>query len=692
MLKRTMLSILLAGMSLCAAAAQKPAEWKVSEDTVIMIKADQGELKEWVTGKELKTGTLSIQKDDVLGDVLVAGDTGSKGIAFEYKGDGDNVFRGKGMSLEAWIKPESYNFSGNFFTILGLANVTFKAGNDGTVMTADWISFPTEKNYVEPEMKGKRLPYSGGTLTFNGQKLLKSGEWNHVAIVYDEELRIVYSWINGELDRECEILGTKPAFLKMVKTTQHFFRSGKNVAFGGFRLRSGVHHPASPPPMKHYLNLLPWEGRMVMTVEKFAHELKFPLTMKVVMDGGTVHSMNITERKTTHLNIPYIDGQTSFHDLTMEVTDADGKSVYKAEEQYTCKRPPAKGGVQIHPDKTMSYNGKKFLPMIIYGVTAKDLPEIKAMGFNSATPRDTRVPWYTLPSRETYRMLQWCEKAIENDMLLQFNANAAEDNVLNYIDKLSKLKNAFYWYNASEPWRGWEDFKTTYILLHSRDGSLPAFNGQCSSVHMKNSSVSCDILACDPYPIPNVSLRSVAGLTKSALEGSFHLKPVWTILGCYKPKIPNLQELNCMTAIALASGATGLGIYAWDERLQKTPNSYYTPNYPEVHAMLKKYMKELMSIEWILAEANLPVKLVDQLKQPAIHASLKRAKGKTYLIIANDQRCPETGEIVLPENMKFKQAIPLKTFGFKKRLVFKDGKCNYEFPALAAGIFELKKK
>lgn len=103
MLKRTMLSILLAGMSLCAAAAQKPAEWKVSEDTVIMIKADQGELKEWVTGKELKTGTLSIQKDDVPGDVLVAGDTGSKGIAFEYKGDGDNVFRGKGMSLEARI-------------------------------------------------------------------------------------------------------------------------------------------------------------------------------------------------------------------------------------------------------------------------------------------------------------------------------------------------------------------------------------------------------------------------------------------------------------------------------------------------------------------------------------------------------------------------------------------------------------
>ena len=110
---------------------------------------------------------------------------------------------------------------------------------------------------------------------------------------------------------------------------------------------------------------------------------------------------------------------------------------------------------------------------------------------------------------------------------------------------------------------------------------------------------------------------------------------------------------------------------------------------PDVVQMLKSFVSDLRALETILVEPNLPVAVSDRSKQPAIHASLKKANGKTYLFLANDQRRPEKAVLNLPDS-KFTQAIPRKEFGFQEVLKFRNGTSEITLPALAAGVFELQ--
>lgn len=662
-------------------ALDKPADWKPAPDTPVALVVKDGALTDLATGNKAKMTDATIVKDDVFGDVVSLSDSGKGTIEFHYSGD-EGVLKGKGATLEAWIKPEA-PLNGGLFLNYKFGNLSFKNNH----VQGDWLNFPRQTIFVEPGMEKKRLNYYPLSVGFNGMIPLRPGEWNHVALVYDENGKMLRSWINGGIDRESELMRSGDQSMTIGKGMVRLLHGVKNAKLAGFRLRSGVHNPGAAPAAKVYLNQLPWQDKMVLTVDKIDPSLPLPLELMAILEGtNQTYSLKLDSHKTAHLEMPLPKLWKNNRPIYIKLY-ANGKEVLETVRRYNNNPVPKTGKVKINPDKSLSYNGKKIFPMLLYGVVAEDLKQIAGIGFNSAGAKDLECSFYAIPSRDIAMMQKWNKEAIANHLFLHFGVNFYEPNAGEYVALYRKLPGMLFWYGADEPWRDWEFLQDNYNFIRNSDGEFPVMTVQCREMHMKNTAPTCDIVGCDPYPVPNVSLRSVATLTRNAADASFGLKPVWTVLGCYNERVPSLQEMRCMAIIALANGANGLGVYSWDERTKGKLDRYYAAQSPEVIAMLTAFVKDVKDAEAILTEPNLPDTLTGQ---EMIHAALKRANGKTYLLLANDQRREEKATLTLPAGSTFTQAVPLAAFGGKESLTFQNGRGEFTLPALSAGLYELK--
>lgn len=669
-------------------AIEKPAQWLIGKekgDTLVQLVMKEGGVVDACTGKAVtKASGITSFLDPEMGEVMLFDDTGQGSILFGYAGSNE-VLKGKGVTIETWVKSDEI-ITGNMYMIWGFGAASFRKKSAGI----DSLDLPRRKIFVEPEKKGKRLDYYPCSPGFVGHVPFRVGQWNHVIFVYDERLKMCRSWVNGKLDREMEVF-RDPAYVTINKHHNYrAFYGQKNIKVAGFRIRSGVHSPKPIPAMKHYLNQLPWQNKMVLTLDKIDYNLPLPIKITATLEGTDIRQTKklANYQETVHLEFILPQLPPTNHLVVIQAKAGD-RVVYKANAVYSNYPVPKKGKIKINDDKSLSYNGKKIFPVMIYGVFAEQIKEVSDSGFTTAGARDLDCIWHSTPSRDIPMMMKWVDVAIKNNLYLLFGVNAEDKNVAEYVTKYKALPKMLFWYGADEPWRHWDKLVATYNRTRELDGEFPIMNVQCNSMYMKNTAVACDIMGCDPYPIPLVSLRGVAGLTKAASNGSFGLKPVWTVLPCYEDKVPTPEELNCMGAIAVISGANGLGIYLWDGRSKKNRNGYYAANHPQIADMLKRFMADILSIENILVEPNLAFAVSDAKQNPAIHAALKKVNGKTYLFLANDQRCPEKAALALPMK-SFSKAVPLKAFGYKDTLGFKDGMCEVMLPALAAGVFELK--
>lgn len=677
-------SLFLLGLAVSVQAMEKPAAWVADpENDVVVLTVKNGALVDSVSGNLPKTTGTTIEKDDEMGDVLVFDGSGKGSVQMNYAGDED-ILKGRGVTLEAWVKSDE-DLNGEFFLKNKFGSLGFKENR----LQASWLNLPRRDVYVEPEMAKKRLNYYPLAIPFNGRLPMRKGRWNHIALVYDENAKIFRSWINGGIDRECEVLRDGRQYMTFGKGAVRIFHGLKNARAAGLRVRAGVHNPGAAPVMKHYLNQLPWQNKMVLTLDKIDPSLPLPLEVMVILERTKdLHTKTFLNHDTAHMEFPMPKIWSATRPLYIKVY-AGGKEVYNAMARYNNTPVPGNGKVKINDDKSISYQGRKIFPVQLYGVTAEDLKQVAELGFTAAGARDLDCPFFSIPSRDMDMMQKWSKSAVENGLYLRFSVNWNEPNAFEYVNTYKKLPKMLFWYGADEPWRDWEGLAGNYNFIRAAGGEFPVMSVQCREQHMKDTAPTCDIVGCDPYPVPGVSLRAVADLTRDAAKASFGLKPVWTVLGCYEPKIPIPEELRCMTVIAIASGANGLGIYSWDERTKTNRDKYHAAKRPEVVEMLKNFVSELRSIEPVLVEPNLPAEISDRNAQPAIHAALKKAGGKTWLFLANDQRCPEKATLTLPDK-NFTKAVPAREFGFKDALQFADGKAELTLPPLAAGVFELQ--
>jgi hypothetical protein len=184
----------------------------------------------------------------------------------------------------------------------------------------------------------------------------------------------------------------------------------------------------------------------------------------------------------------------------------------------------------------------------------------------------------------------------------------------------------------------------------------------------------------------------VADVTKQGIAAVGGLKPVWTVLPQYQytaedNKRPSEQELRCMAYLAIASGAQGLGIYAWDDRTPPEATAgWYTKEHPEDVKVLETVIGELSKLQNVLIIPNSTRALTFAPGNPALHAALKEEGEDNYLMVVNDSRKAEAATLSI---VGLKSADGVGVRNAAEKLTIRDGKVVVQLPPLGTRLYKL---
>jgi hypothetical protein len=519
-------------------------------------------------------------------------------------------------------------------------------------------------------------------------------QWVHLAFSYDPTSKTIRSWIDRGVDRTREMTreGAQP-LNNNPRMNLEMFRNIKNCRIGAIRL-SGVSRELSPLPLMNvYVNQLPWQNKTKVTFDAIKANAKLPLEAAVILESpsgssSTVLRRKLTSSETQSFDIPMPSWRRAIYTMLIRVY-SDNKQVFGRTVLISC--PSSGRKYKINNDKSLSFNGRKFFPRMLYGVFAEDFKLVSDTGFNIVGPREYKMRFYGFGGDEDSDIsdMKDCIKKANNAGL---KVSIGANSVFRHLRRIDYLKNSpglAFWYNCDEPWVTLNKVQESYNSIKLLDSSIPVLGCQNNTSRMKETSEGVDILLCDPYPVPDVSLRQVCTATKAAIAGTFNSKPVFTVLPCYGPhKIPTLRELRCMVYLALISGTNGIGLYAWDERRKKT-TGYYTKNNPEVLKTLRTVFTELKKLEPILVTPNVNEKIKFDPALKCLHAAVKISNGKKYLFIANDSRKAAQATLKYPE-VSGKKGIFVSGNDLMKNISFINGEAKLDIPAHGAVLFELR--
>ncbi len=173
---------------------------------------------------------------------------------------------------------------------------------------------------------------------------------------------------------------------------------------------------------------------------------------------------------------------------------------------------------------------------------------------------------------------------------------------------------------------------------------------------------SVDVLATDPYPLwgaepaAGYPLGRVAEWTRLSREAVRNSRPVITVLQFFKAtansRWPTEQELRNMSYMAVAEGANGLLYWSLGARALAWVCSGWCEEKIEYFERLKAVMKELKSLEAVLAAVDRPELLASAGPPEAIRTRVKFAGGRAWLIACNVTGTPLTATFTWSEELR----------------------------------------
>jgi hypothetical protein len=107
-------------------------------------------------------------------------------------------------------------------------------------------------------------------------------------------------------------------------------------------------------------------------------------------------------------------------------------------------------------------------------------------------------------------------------------------------------------------------------------------------------------------------------------------------------------------------------------------------------SLVSKVILEIKGLESVLVTPNVESAISVDKSQPAIHASIKEANGKTYLFLVNDSRQAKTGGITISKKYSGTW-VPVKAVGKSENLTFENNTARVTLPAMAAIIYKMEK-
>ncbi|WP_395740536.1 hypothetical protein [Prosthecobacter sp.] len=668
------------GAFLLAASVQA-----AEEHTVFLLEAD-GDKAAMVdrTGRfapEVRGGV--VVKDERFGACLKFDGGGDGGITL--KDDGRIRFDG-GMTLDAWVRfDETPPDKGAVFALkVGSFDWELVKGKLNTA----WMVFPTEEVFTTAPQQFKYFPVGGDTI--NGLMEVPAGQWTRLTASYDEALGVVTTLIDGLVDRRrYRYRGPQP-LLCDGKSALTLLKGFKNCRVASIKLTEGT-PDVTVPTMEAYLNALPYRGKMMITLDHIDTRLALPIDVTLVSEKAsgaatTLKKITLDTHARQDLEFEAPTWMNSLHTCT--VLAASGGRQFFARTLRLGNVKPA-GRTMIHEDHTLSHGGRKFFPLLIYHAMPEDFPLMAELGFNVVL-NDFNLNRAHAGDREGYaRKLSEClDAAAKSKLFMIASANEAFGKLFT-IPVAKDHPALLLWYGDDEPWGDITRLHESYNTIKMLAPDQPVLIVQNNYSRLQDTAPAADILATDPYPVPNVSLRAVADATQSSIRAVAGRKPVWTVLPQYGAKIPTREELRCMVWLALSSGANGLGLFAWDERSKDAKTGelkgWFTKEHPEQIEDLRAVLKEVHAMEPMLLTPDAVQQPAP--RNPAIHALLKEGGGKRWLIVANDSRRAEDA-ILNVEGAANAEAHELTDGHASVR--FNQDELRLKLPPLGVAVYELK--
>lgn len=638
-----------------------------------------------VTGKV----TPIVSSGEVVNDAAWGGPclrlTGGEKSGITIRDDGKLSFQ-HGMVLDAWVRfdeppqPKS--------TPIALKVGSFAWSLVQGRLTTEWLAFPTEEIFTTEPKQFKYYPV--GVDRINGLRTVPPEKWTRLTMAYDAALGAVTTQIDGVTDRSrFRYRGPQPLLYDAHNALTLLQGTGK-VSVGTIHLRKGRPR-LTPPSLEVYANTLPAQDKIMFTFDHIDPDLPLPLDVTLIREYATggpemLHTTTFDSHARRDL---LLDALPSWKNtlFTYHITVSSAGRGILTKTLRAANLKPA-GPVRLHPDGTLSRDGKKFFPLLAYHAMPEDFPTLAALGFNTLA-NDFSIGQRNQEGRQGYTRLlqQTLDAAQQHHLGVLVSANSTLGK-LHTIPIAKDHPALLAWYGADEPWGDITRLHESYNTLKLLAPDPPIFIVQNNYSRLQDTAPACDILSVDPYPIPNVSLRAVADATLAARRAVANHKPIWTILPQYATKVPTREELRCMAWLAIASGANGLGIYAWDDRVRDpqtgTLSGWHTPAHPEQIENLRVVLKELITHEPILIAPTAAQQPTLQPPNPALHLLIKEAQGKRWLILANDSRREESA---LLEISAVNSAKPLTAD--TPALQTKSGRTAVTLPPLGIHIYEL---
>ena len=626
--------------------------------------------------------------DPTWGSCLLLGDLDKTGITL--KDDGKINFAG-GFTLDAWVQLDELPAAKGASFAMKVGSFSWDITAKGKLNTS-WLVFPSEEIFTTAPGQFKYYPVGGDTI--NGLMQVPLKKWVRITLAYDEALGSVTNRIDGMIDRQRYRYRGAQQMKADGRSPFQFLQGFKNCRVGAIRLNRG-RPKEGPPSLEVYVNQLPYQDRVMLTFDHIDPDLPLPMEATIVFEkpngeAATVRTVTLDShaKKDVMINLP--TWKNAQHTV-MVSAQAKGKAVFARTFRIASVKPA--GPVKIELDRSLSKDGKKFFPLMVYHAMPEDFPLLAKMGFHVIL-NDFNLNQHTEEARPYNTLLKESLDAAQQNNLTLWTATNSHFNSLSRLSTAKGHPGLLGWYGADEPWgdltRLLENYNTTKML----EPNLPILIIQNNYSRLQDSAPGADIIGTDPYPIPNVSLRAVVDATQAAVRSVSGQKPVWTVLPQYHTKVPTRDELRCMAWLAIISGADGLGIFDWDERTRdkktKEMKGWYTKDHPEAVDNLRFVLKELRSLENVLLATKAEQQPTMKPANLALHALVKEAGGKRYLLVANDSRRAEETSLSLP-SVGDATAINVGDIA-DENLRITQGEVRITMPPLGVRIFEISKR
>ncbi len=328
------------------------------------------------------------------------------------------------------------------------------------------------------------------------------------------------------------------------------------------------------------------------------------------------------------IKLPTADLPSGNYSVNFTVSDNQTKSKLADISASFVKVDSAKEtAVSFRPDGIALVNSEPFFPIGVYegsnpgsDASLSRLQEIASGGFNCFLNYGQNGDLKSLNNYMDY--------ADELGMKSIFPLNCFIDNSIpqlagwrNQEDIISGLVTMFkehpamlsYYVSDEAPTSMHDQLQKAYQQITAQDNNHPCYAVSNQIKQLEAYLDTTDIIGVDPYPIPKSPINMVSDWTDYAVKTQ---RPVWVVPqifdhSTYNENLasaqPTLNQIRCMTYLALTHGATGLIYYSYFD-LKRSPN--FDENWKNVTTVVS----EVKSIfPWLLSTERGELKQINGL-------------------------------------------------------------------------------